>query len=128
MSIQEIIEKYQHAVVQIATKSGTGTGFYLHDRNLIVTNNHVVKDNRRVSVKSRSFDKKLAKVVFTDERHDLAFLLPPADMSKMKEIKLGMYDELKNGDTVIAIGHPYGLNYTATQGSIYHYPAFALSL
>jgi serine protease Do len=118
MSIQEVIERYQHAVVQIATKSGTGTGFYLHDRNLIVTNNHVVKDNKRVSVKARSFDKKLAKVVFADERHDLAFLLPPIDMTKMHEVKLGMYDELKNGDTVIAIGHPYGLNYTATQGVI----------
>lgn len=118
MNIQQTIEQFQHAVVQIATKTGTGTGFYLQDYNLIVTNNHVVRDNQRVTVKARSFEKKLAKVVFTDEKHDLAFLLPPVDMSQMQEIELGDYTVLQNGDSVVAIGHPYGLNYTATQGVI----------
>ena len=37
MSMQEIIERYQNTIVQIATKSGTGTGFYLCDYDLIVT-------------------------------------------------------------------------------------------
>ncbi|RYD54937.1 MAG: trypsin-like serine protease [Sphingobacteriales bacterium] len=118
MSIQTIIEQFQHAVVQIATKTGTGTGFYLQDYDLIVTNNHVVRDNQRVTVKARSFEKKLAQVVFTDEKHDLAFLMPPVDMSSMQEIELGEYNTMKDGDSVVAIGHPYGLNYTATQGVI----------
>ena len=33
-------------------------------------------------------------------------------------MKLGNYDETKDGDVVVAIGHPFGLNYTATQGVI----------
>lgn len=118
MSIQETIEKYQSAVVQIATKSGTGTGFYLHDYDLIVTNNHVVRDNRYVTIKSRTFEKRLAQVVFTDEKYDLAFLLPPINMKELPPIQLGDYISLKDGDMVVAIGHPYGLNYTATQGVI----------
>jgi serine protease Do len=116
--IQELIERYQNAVVQIATKSGRGTGFYLRDYDIVVTNQHVVGDNKRVSLKVRGLDKKLAQVVFFDERHDLAFLLPPADMQHLPELRLGEYTTMKDGDSVVAIGHPYGLNYTATQGVI----------
>lgn len=118
MTIQEIIELYQDAVVQIATKTGTGTGFYLKDYDLIVTNNHVVGDSRRVTVKGHIFEKRLAQVVFTDSRYDLAFIVPPIDLQLLPGIKLGNYSKLKDGDTVVAIGHPYGLNYTATQGVI----------
>jgi serine protease Do len=118
MSMQDIIERYQNTIVQIATKTGTGTGFYLCDYDLIITNDHVVKDNRKVTVKARTFDKKLADVVFTDEKYDLAFLMPPVSMTDFPELKLGNYELLNNGDTVLAIGHPYGLNYTATQGVI----------
>lgn len=118
MSVQDVIERYQSTVVQIATNSGTGTGFYLLDYDLIVTNNHVVKDNRKVTVKGRTFDKRLSQVLFTDEKYDLAFLQPPVDMKELPELKLGEYAVLKDGDMVIAIGHPYGLNYTATQGVI----------
>jgi serine protease Do len=118
MSMQDIIERYQNTIVQIATKSGTGTGFYLCDYDLIVTNNHVIKENRKVTVKARTFDKKLAQVVFSDEKFDLAFLMPPVSMRDLPELKLGNSEMLKDGDTVLAIGHPYGLNYTATQGVI----------
>jgi len=118
MSVHDVIERYQSTVVQIATKTGTGTGFYLVDYDLIVTNNHVVKDNRKVTVKGRTFDKRLAEVLFTDEKYDLAFVQPPVSMSGLPELKLGDYSQLKDGDMVIAIGHPYGLNYTATQGVI----------
>ena len=117
--MQEIIEDYQTGVVQIATKSGTGTGFYLcAPYDLIVTNNHVVRDARQATVKGRTFGKTLCRVVFTDEKYDLAFLLPPATLKNVCQITLGDYSALKDGDPVVAIGHPYGLNYTATQGSI----------
>src|ERR1043165_586919 len=118
ISVQETIEKYQNAIVQIATKSGTGTGFYLQDYDIIVTNNHVIKGNRFVTVKSKSMQKRLAQVIFADERYDLAFLQPPINMKELPPIKLGDYISLKDGDTVLAIGHPYGLNYTATQGVV----------
>lgn len=118
MTIQETIEFFQNAVVQIATKSGTGTGFYLRGYDYIITNHHVVGENRKVTVKGKKFDKTLTDVVFSDPRHDIAFLAPPVDMHAAPDLKLGNYAELLDGDTVIAIGHPYGLNYTATQGVI----------
>jgi serine protease Do len=118
MTIQETIELYQSTVVQIATKTGTGTGFYLKDYDVIVTNHHVVGDSRKVTVKSKKFDKTLAKVIFTDAKRDIAFLEPPVNMKELPDLLLGDYSTLHGGDMVIAIGHPYGLNYTATQGVI----------
>jgi serine protease Do len=118
MTIQETIEHYQNAVVQIATKTGTGTGFYLPAYDLIVTNNHVIRDMRQATIKGRNFGKQLSPVVFTDERYDLAFLLPPKNVTDFPDLRLGEYSEIKDGDEVIAIGHPYGLNYTATQGVV----------
>jgi serine protease Do len=118
MPIQETIEHFQNAVVQIATKTGTGTGFYLPAYDLIVTNNHVIRDMRQATIKGRTFDKQLSQVVFTDERYDLAFLMPPKNVPPFPDLRLGEYSEVKDGDEVIAIGHPYGLNYTATQGVV----------
>jgi serine protease Do len=118
MTIQETIERNQNSVVQIATKTSTGTGFYLRAYDIIVTNHHVVGDNARVTVKGKSFPKKLADVVFLDQRYDLAFIMPPLDMKELPDLHLGEYKDLKDGDSVLAIGHPYGLNYTATQGVI----------
>ncbi|MBS1616749.1 MAG: trypsin-like peptidase domain-containing protein [Bacteroidetes bacterium] len=118
MTIQEIIERYQNAVVQIATREGTGTGFFLKQWQLIATNNHVVRGQKQVSIKGNHFEKQITPVLFTDERYDLAFLAPPADTDPFPELKLGDYSKLHDGDEVLAIGHPYGLNYTATQGVI----------
>ena len=117
MEFQQIIETFQPAVIQISARGGSGTGFYLKDYGVIVTNEHVVGKTAEVSISGRSFQKQLSRVWFTDKKHDLAFVQPPANIS-MPTIPLGNYSELKDGDEIIAIGHPYGLNYTATQGVI----------
>src|SRR6478672_11590834 len=117
MDMQEIIENFRPAVIQIATQSSTGTGFYLKEYDLIVTNDHVIEDNGEVTITGKTFDKTLARVWYTDRKHDLAFLQPPHGAS-LPEVVLGKYETLHDGDAVLAIGHPYGLNYTATQGVI----------
>ena len=117
MASQQIIEEYQKAIIQIATSAGTGTGFYVKEFGLIVTNDHVVADNAEVTIAGKVFDKALSRVWYTDRKHDLAFLEGPKDID-LPAIKLGHYEEMKDGDEVLAIGHPYGLNYTATQGVI----------
>jgi serine protease Do len=116
-TLQTIIEQFQPAVVQIATQTGTGTGFYIREFDLIITNDHVVDENAEVTIAGKTFDKTLSRVWYTDRKHDLAFLEPPKNIP-LPEIKLGRYDTLHDGDEVVAIGHPYGLNYTATQGVI----------
>lgn len=117
MEPQAIIEQVHPAIIQIATQSGTGTGFYLKEYDLIVTNDHVVQDYAEVTIAGKAFDKALSRVWYTDRKHDLAFLQAPAGV-ELPVLRLGEYEVMKDGDEVIAIGHPYGFNYTATQGVI----------
>ena len=117
MTTQQIIELYRPAIIQIATQSSTGTGFYIKEFDLIVTNEHVIAKNAEVTIQGKLFEKRLARVWYTDKKHDLAFLQPPAE-EQLPIVKLGNYHETKDGAVVVAIGHPFGLNYTATQGVI----------
>lgn len=117
MTTQQIIELYRPAIIQIATQTSTGTGFYVKEFDLVVTNEHVVGRNAEVTVAGRLFEKRLARVWYLDKKHDLAFLQPPQDV-QLPEVKLGDYNSLHDGEVVVAIGHPFGLNYTATQGVI----------
>ena len=117
MEFQEIIEAYQPAIIQIASSGNTGTGFYLDAYNLIITNEHVVGKAAEVTIAGRSFQKMLSSVWYTDKKHDLSFLQPPPGAA-FPVISLGKYELMKDGDEVIAIGHPFGLNYTATQGVV----------
>ena len=117
MSIQELIEKYQSIVVQIATATGSGTGFYLPQAALVVTNHHVVKDGWTATIKGKYLEKQIGTVVFTHPRWDLAFI----HLENVPEIEDNLLPDnfdLRDGDAVIAIGHPFGLNYTATQGVV----------
>jgi serine protease Do len=117
LDTQQIIELYRPAIIQIATQGSTGTGFYVKEFDLIVSNEHVVEKTAEVTIAGRFFERRLARVWYTDRKHDLAFLQPPEGV-QLPEVKIGQYDEMKDGEVVVAIGHPYGLNYTATQGVI----------
>lgn len=117
MDSQQIIEQYQKAIIQIATTTGTGTGFYVKEFDLIVTNDHVVANNGEVAIAGKAFEKVFSRVWYTDKKHDLAFLEAPQNI-ELPGIILGRYEDMKDGDQVVAIGHPFGLNYTATQGVI----------
>ncbi len=115
--MNDIIELYRNIVIQIATPYSTGTGFYLKHFNLVITNEHVVRGNREVVVDGDTFRKQLVKVVYTDPKYDIAFLEAPV-LKAMPDVKLGSEKKLREGDTVIAMGHPFGLKYSATTGIV----------
>ncbi len=115
--MKEIIELYRNVVIQIATPYSKGTGFYVKEYDLIVTNEHVVRGNREVVIDSSRFKRQLVEVLFVDVKHDLAFLSVPKDV-EIPKVNLGFVNSVKEGDNVVAIGHPFGLKYTTTQGII----------
>lgn len=115
--MKEVIEKFKGVIVQIATPYSTGTGFLLEQYDIIITNEHVVRNNKTVIVYGKHFEKQLTDVFFLDKKHDLAFLKMPSSINSLK-VELGEKDQLTEGDRVVAIGHPYGLKYTATQGIV----------
>ncbi len=115
--MKTILDLYRQVVIEIATPYSTGTGFYLKGPNLIVTNEHVVRDNREVVIHGVKVEKQPARVLFTDIKYDLAFLEAPAGVD-LPEVVLSGTTNLEEGDTVIAVGHPFGLKFSATQGII----------
>lgn len=95
---------------------GQGSGFIVASDGLVLTNAHVVRDARRVTVKlkdRREFD---AKVLGSDPATDIAVL--KIDAKNLPVIALGQSGEVDVGDRVLAIGAPYGFEQTATQGIV----------
>lgn len=115
--MQKIISLLKKCILQIATPYSTGTGFYMDEYNIIITNEHVVRDNKEVVIVGHGFDKTLAKVIFLDSKHDLAFIEAPEN-HKMSTIGFLKNKKLNQGQGVIAVGHPFGLDFSATQGII----------
>ena len=114
MNTQIILDKYIDNIIQVMTPYGSGTGFIIDD--LIITNSHVVSGLSEVVISSKQIKRSIANVVYDDASYDLAFI--KFDLPEVKN-KLTLNTEVVNdGDVTIAIGHPYGLNYTATEGII----------
>lgn len=115
--MEEIITNFKDFVIQIATPYSTGTGFYLSEHHIIVTNEHVIRDNKEVIIDGALIEKQIVEVCYIDPKFDLAFLKAPEELKNIIN-DLSDDEELKEGHYVIAIGHPYGLKYTVTKGII----------
>ncbi|MBP6446111.1 MAG: trypsin-like peptidase domain-containing protein [Saprospiraceae bacterium] len=114
---RDIISFFEKVIIQIATPYSTGTGFYLKDYDLIVTNEHVVRGNKSAIIAGTEFEKQIVEIVYLDTKFDLAFLKTPVHHS-MPHAELTATNHLDEGENVIAVGHPFDLKYTATQGII----------
>jgi len=93
-----------------------GSGFIISPDGYILTNAHVVKDAKEVSVRLDDRREYPAKVVGSDDRTDVALL--KVEATNLPAVKVGDSDKLKVGDWVLAIGSPFGLDRTATQGIV----------
>jgi serine protease Do len=94
-----------------------GSGFVVHEDGFIVTNAHVVEGIERLKVvfsDGREFE---VDVVSIDTSNDLAVLSVQADQT-LPAIDLGRSDDLMIGETVVAIGNPYGYANTVTSGVV----------
>jgi len=95
---------------------GMGSGFIISSDGLILTNAHVVREAKDVTVKLSDRREFTAKVLGTDTTTDIAVLR--IDAKDLPTVKLGDARQLEVGDPVLAIGAPYGLEQTATQGIV----------
>lgn len=117
MPSKKVIQNIKNSVVLIGTPFSNGSGFYLEKENIIVTNEHVVRGNQQVVVSSEIQPKAICDIIFLDEVHDIAFLSPPKE-NKLSSLIIANEDKLKEGELVIAMGHPLGNTVTSTQGII----------
>ncbi|CDS50464.1 Serine protease [Polaromonas sp. CG9_12] len=95
---------------------GQGSGFIVSDDGIILTNAHVVRGAREVTVKLTDRREFRAKVLGADAKTDIAVLKIAA--SNLPVAKLGKTSELKVGEWVLAIGSPFGFENTVTAGVV----------
>ena len=106
--------------VNLSQGSALGSGFVYDTQGHIVTNDHVVEgaQNNKVEVDFNSGDKVYGTVVGTDPDSDLAIVKVDVPASELHPIPVGDSGALKIGQTVIAIGNPFGESGTMTVGIV----------
>lgn len=128
-----VYESANEAVVNITTETvsvnwflepvpvegGSGSGSIIDESGLVLTNTHVIADASKIFVSLYDGSQYEAKIVGTDVENDLAILKfdPPKNM-KLTTIKFGNSANLKVGQRVLAIGNPFGLERTLTDGIV----------
>ena len=95
-----------------------GSGFVLSEDGFILTNHHVIKDADEIVVRFSDRTELTAELLGSDERSDVALLKVDASGLDLKAVKLGHPEDLKVGEWVLAIGSPFGFDYSATAGII----------
>ena len=93
-----------------------GSGFIISSDGLILTNAHLVRDAKRVTVKLSDRREFTAKVLGADPVSDIGVL--KIDAHDLPTVRLGNSDDLAVGDYVLAIGQPYGFEESATAGIV----------
>ena len=103
---------------RIVPERGTGSGFVVDDKGLILTNNHVVENAESVEVTLADQSKVPAKLVGRDPHNDVAVIRINAPREKLTPLRLGDSAQLLVGQMAIAIGNPFGLDRTLTRGVV----------
>jgi putative serine protease PepD len=107
-------------VVAVQVGGGSGTGFVIDTQGTIVTNAHVVGASSQASVRFGDSGATVdAEVLGSDPSTDLAVLrVDPSRVRTLHPLTLADSENVRVGDEVVAIGHPFGLDRTATAGIV----------
>ncbi len=121
--IVEAVDKTKESIVTIKVarantgKDTVGTGVIIDERGYVLTNRHVVGTSAQVRVKLFSGKELAAAVVWSDSTYDLAVLRIDAG-KKLMALKLAPAADIMVGETVIAVGHPFGYTNTVSTGIV----------
>ncbi|WP_297780930.1 trypsin-like peptidase domain-containing protein [Aeromicrobium sp.] len=123
-TVEQVAQKVLPSVVQInvkgAEESGSGTGIIISDDGEILTNNHVVEvaaDSGTITVAFNDGTNAKAEIVGRDAKTDIA-VIKAEGKTGLTPATLGTSADLTVGQEVVAIGSPFGLESTVTQGII----------
>ena len=97
-------------------KTAYGSAFFISKDGYLLTNHHVVEDASKVTIRLNDRREIDATVVGSDERTDVALLKVKG--SNFPELRTGNVDRLRVGEPVLAIGSPFGFDYSASAGIV----------
>lgn len=106
----------QIQVPQIVLERGYGTGFFVSHDGYILTNHHVIEGADKVSVTLQDRTELDAKLIGSDEASDVAVL--KVNGQNFFALDVAKNDTLKVGEPVLAIGSPFGFDYSASSGIV----------
>jgi serine protease Do len=141
--IRQVAEQAKGAVVSIFVKSNTpyrlnlipfspfggipvkvpgvglGSGFFIHPKGYIMSNNHVVEDAEQIKILTNEGKEYDVVVIARDPAYDLALLKVTEETEQpFPVLPMGDSDAINTGDLVVAVGNPLGLGQTVTFGII----------
>ena len=93
-----------------------GSGFIISNDGYVLTNNHVVRGADKVTVRLNDRRELDAEVIGTDERADVALL--KIEGKDLPALRIGNPEQLQVGEWVLAIGSPFGFEYSVTSGIV----------
>ncbi len=115
MSLADMVAMARKSVVKVETPGGQGTGIVV-SAGTILTNAHVVAHESAVALIDEAGNKREGTVVWRDRLLDLS-VIRAAD-APWPPIAVGDISKLREGDEVIALGHPLGFSFTVTRGIV----------
>jgi len=115
-SIESVVTISSENMSFVNNKSGMGSGVIFSNDGYIVTNLHILS-GKNINVKINDGDSYPASVIGIDKNTDIA-VLKISSKEKLKSISFADSDNLKTGDRVLAIGNPYGIGISVSNGII----------
>jgi len=115
-TLENVAKTATQAVVSITTENKGGSGVVVRDDGYILTNAHIINNATEIRVIFSDNKIKKAKIIGIDEKVDLAVI--KVNSKNLPTIKFGDSEKLKIGEEVIAIGNPYGYDFTVTSGIV----------
>ena len=120
-SLAEVIERIQGGVVRVTAGSGSGSGFIIDESGMVVTNEHVVRGQRKVSIWLTNGTQYSGEVLSRDSTADLA-LVQIESNDRFHAIAVGNPAGVRVGDEVLALGFPlvgkFGNSLTVTRSIV----------
>ncbi|TAE76943.1 MAG: PDZ domain-containing protein [Verrucomicrobia bacterium] len=115
---ERLIDGFGHQRFRSVPTQGQGSGVIVSHEGHVVTNHHVVSGQKQIQVTLHDGKVFPAKLIGEDRLLDIAVLKIESDGGKFQPLKFGDSSQVRRGQLVFAIGNPFGLGETITQGII----------
>jgi S1-C subfamily serine protease len=124
---QKVYDLTEESVVQILNKqkgseglepAASGSGFIYDKKGDIITNNHVIEGAESIEVTFLDGETVKAVLIGADPYSDLAVIRVETSQERLKQVTFGNSSDLLVGDTIYAVGAPFGLSWSLTKGVV----------
>lgn len=105
------------SIFKIHTAAGSGSGFYIKEKDIVVTNYHVVNGYREVALESVTKERMLARVLLVNPYTDIAILKSEKKVDA-SGVNINPDIKIQVSEQVFVHGFPFGMPYTITEGTI----------